>query len=314
MSRLRLVSGFAAVAFTLGACGDSDTDNEGSSAPIAVTEAPNADSGEVSSRIDIGEAAPTQWDPEIDVAGGVVWVTWGDRLIRIDPSTETPETVVDSLSPVHRAEEPQMHGRLAVGDGTLWLLDRDADLLRIDAATATVTDTIDLGATPLSVAVGETSVWVILAPEDLVRIDIATLEVTPSVKLPGVLFPGRGATLAFGHGALWVTASGALTRVDPVSGAVVSIPVKGDGCGPLAIRFAAARVWAATSDGDLTGIDPVTNTANAYMSIQGLRGGPIFNLAGSDDAIWVTRASSLLQKIPIEDPLPPPLGLGQLYQ
>jgi hypothetical protein len=280
------------------------------------------DTGTVLSRIDIGEAL--SWNPAIEAGEGAVWAVWGNMLLRIDSTTETVEIVTDTL--VNGQDDlpgNEVHGRLAVGEGAVWLLDDVSSLIRIDPTTSTVTDTIDLQGGRRSVEVGGGYVWVLIEEESnptdapdgaygrLLRIDPGTLDVTPTARIRNVLFPGSGRPLAFGEGTLWITNMGAVTRVNPTSGAIsATIPVPGAGCGPLAIGFGGPMVWTATSGAWLAGIDPTTNTVAATGWIQEPEGGggPVFNIASANNALWITRMASLLQRISIEDIAPEASG------
>lgn len=275
------------------------------------------ETGTVLSRIDIGEALV--WDPAIEAGEGAIWAVWGNLLLRIDSTTETVETVIDTL--VTAQDDPlgsDVYGRLAVGEGAVWLLDDESSLIRIDPTTNTVTGTIELEGDPWSLEVGAGSVWVLIGEEPspvdapntrygrVLRIDPETLEVTPTARISDVLLPGFGRPLAFGEGALWVTNQGAVTRIDPDSGVIsAAIPVPGSGCGPLAIGFGDGKVWISFSGAWLTAIDPTTNTATAAIRIREPEGGggPVFNIAYAGDALWITRMASLLQRVSIADAL-----------
>jgi hypothetical protein len=69
-------------------------------------------------------------------------------------------------------------------------------------------------------------------------------------------------------------------------------------------------VWTATSGAWLAGIDPTTNTVAATGWIQEPEGGggPVFNIASANNALWITRMASLLQRISIEDIAPEASG------
>jgi hypothetical protein len=276
------------------------------------------DTGEVLSRIDIGEAL--LWDPAIEAGAGAVWAVWGNMLLRIDPTGETVETVIDTL--VTGQDDPlgnDVYGRLAVGEGAVWLLDDESSLIRIDPTTNTATGTIELEGDPWSLEVGAGSVWVLIGEEPtpaddpntrygrLLRIDPETLEVTPTARISDVLLTGFGRPLAFGEDALWVTNQGAVTRITPDSGAITaSIAVPGSGCGPLAIGFGDGKVWTSFSGAWLTAIDPTTNTATAAVWIRepARGGGSVFNIAGTGDALWITRMTTLLQRLSMADITP----------
>lgn len=276
------------------------------------------DTGTVLSRIDIGEAP--MWDPVIETGFDAVWVAWGNLLVRIDPTSETVETVLETL--VTGRDDPlgnDVYGRLAVGEGAIWVLDGASTLIRIDPVTSTVTDTVDLDGDLRSIEVGGGSVWVLIEEEPnptdapdgrygrVLRIDPETLDVTPTARISNMLLPGFGRPLVFGEGALWITNRGGVTRIDPDSGAIsATIPVSGAGCGPLAIGFGGAMVWTATSEAWLAAIDPTTNAVAATGWVQEPKGGggAVFNIAGTDNALWITRMATLLQRVSIEDIAP----------
>jgi hypothetical protein len=278
--------------------------------------------GDVLSSIDL--LGTNLLTPAIEAGEGALWVAWSKGLFRIDPVTENVETIVDTL-----VGATEMYGRLAVGEGAVWLLDNQSSLIRIDPTSNTVSHTIELEGKPWSVEVGAGSVWVLVEAEPdptddpiassgrvprygrLLRIDPETLEVTSSTTISDMLLPGvAGKALGFGEGALWITEMGYLTRIDPDSNSIVaSILVPGTGCGPLAIGFGGGKVWttkAGHPGPSLVAIDPGTNEATAAVWIQEPEGGggSIFNITGTDDAIWVTRMASLLQRVSITD-IPP---------
>jgi len=272
------------------------------------------DTGIVLSTIDIGEAP--LWDPMIESGFDAVWVAWGNLLLRVDPNTETVETVTDTLVNGHDdLPGNEVYGRLAVGEGAVWLLDDVSSLIRIDPTTSTVTDTIYLQGNRRSIEVGGGSVWVLIDEElydgRLLRIDPETLDTTPTARISNLLFPGSGRPLAFGEGALWITNQAAVTRIDSDSGSISAlIPVPGAGCGPLAIGFGGGMVWTATSGPWLAAIDPTTNTVTAtgwIMEPEG-GGGSVFNIASANNALWIMRMASMLQRISIEDIAPEASG------
>jgi virginiamycin B lyase len=105
-------------------------------------------------------------------------------------------------------------GRLAVGEGGVWVLNRgDGSVSRIDPTTAKVVATIavDAAVGEGDIAVGEGSVWVSAPGVPLVRID-------PRTNRAVQRFDGAGGgVVAVGHGSIWVNATPAtLWRLDPL--------------------------------------------------------------------------------------------------
>ena len=181
----------------------------------------------VLSRIDPDTNAPVA---EIYVAGGAntvvfgddaLWVTSDDeksgsssslrtgRLTRVNPhNNEIVETVEVGPKP----------GRLAVGEGGVWTLNRGnggqgSTVTRVDPATNKVVATIAIGdgVAEGEIAAGLGSVWISAPGVPVIRIDPRTNKAVQ--RFTG---PGGGAVLV-AHGSLWVAAGPNETwRIDPL--------------------------------------------------------------------------------------------------
>jgi YVTN family beta-propeller protein len=166
---------------------------------------------------------------EIYVAGGATAVAFGEDALWItsDPSTSlragsaTPEPkgLLTRINPhnneiVEVIEVGPKPGRLAVGAGAVWTLNRgNGTVTRVDPATNKVVATIRVGADVAGgeVAAGAGSVWISAPGVPLIRIDPRTNRAVQ--RFTG---DGGGAVLV-AHGSVWIAAGPQITwRLDPV--------------------------------------------------------------------------------------------------
>jgi streptogramin lyase len=78
---------------------------------------------------------------------------------------------------------------------------------------------------------------------------------------------GNGAdAIAFGHGSLWVanTSDGTISRLDPATGAAVTIPLAGT---PTGIAVGRAGVWITTAAGELLLVDGAGNPSATALRV-----------------------------------------------
>jgi YVTN family beta-propeller protein len=170
---------------------------------------------------------------------------------------------------------------IAADQGSLWLAEPNkSEVVRVDRASARVTERIPVGGSPASVAIGGGAVWVASVPgSTLTRIDPTT-----DIKTPIGLGGARAAALAFGLGRLWVAdpTDAALLAIDPVSGAVVrtlQVDVH-----PTALAVAARTLWLADyGAASVTEIDPRSGETIASVPVGN---GPTAVAVG-DGAVWV---------------------------
>jgi DNA-binding SARP family transcriptional activator/DNA-binding beta-propeller fold protein YncE len=194
----------------------------------------DAGSNAIRETLDLGGGDPLSPRPVfwVSTGGGAVWAIKGDRLLRVDPDTSAVTT---------STRIPSAAG-LATGAGSVWVVTQDQRLLRVaangsrttgelalpDPATAPVVapDTIWLivyvgegevwgvdprsmtqteagrtGSTPVNLAFGDGELWSVSLAGDVARIDRPTASVLTTTQIG----PARGAELAVGGGAVWVT-------------------------------------------------------------------------------------------------------------
>lgn len=134
-----------------------------------------------------------------------LWVTSHDvgRLTRVNPyNTEVEEIVAVGSRP----------GRVAIGEGGVWVLNGDGTVTRVDPKTNKVAATITVGVetTGGDIAAGAGSVWVSLRGTPIVRIDPRTNRAVQRFTGDG------GGAILVAHGSLWVSATPQATwRIDP---------------------------------------------------------------------------------------------------
>jgi virginiamycin B lyase len=161
---------------------------------------------------------------EIYVAGGTTAVVFGEDALWITSEDGTPSTPLGAgkltrVNPhnneiVEVIEVGPKPGRLAVGEGGVWTLNRgNGTVTRIDPATNKVVATIPVGADIAAgeVAAGAGAVWISAPGVPLIRIDPRTNRAVQ--RFTG---DGGGAVLV-AHGSIWVAAGPQVTwRLDPV--------------------------------------------------------------------------------------------------
>jgi hypothetical protein len=144
----------------------------------------------VTARIEVGRAT------SLTFGADSLWVAVDSAtpleraIIRIDPNTN------DIVATIPTTVVPEWEvggGGLAFGQGSLWVGGHDEDsgvLIRIDAATNEIVDTMRLPDSPISdVAVGDPTIWVLSrdasANPKVMRVDPMTGLVVSSIDLAG---------------------------------------------------------------------------------------------------------------------------------
>ncbi len=150
-----------------------------------------------------------------------VWVTLGDRLLRIDPETNriTGHRVVGAPT------------TLTTGDGSVWVTTISERLLRIDSRTLKLTASPALSRGAVGASFGRSGLWIVDGSSSVDRIDPLTLTVNPVT--PGLQ---RITTVAAGASSVWVgNQNGGLQQIDASSGKVLATLRVGSGLSAIAI-------------------------------------------------------------------------------
>jgi DNA-binding SARP family transcriptional activator/ABC-type branched-subunit amino acid transport system substrate-binding protein len=246
------------------------------------------------SRIDAGERAllrtfSTGSTPtSLAVGAGAIWVGNGSgdsgyprSISRIDPESGVVDATIELPGSGARGyfqgggDAQQL---IAVTGGTVWAVNPDQTVSRIDAKTNRVVATIT-NVWASGVAVGDESVWVVDA-EGVTEIDPATNAVKRRIEVAAESL----SSIAVGAGAVWAAdpVGGSVWRLDPEPQHVLrTIPLE-LGVGWVAVG--ADAVWATNEVADTVHrIDPNTNRAR-IVSRMAAPGG----VAVGEGGTWVT--------------------------
>jgi YVTN family beta-propeller protein len=172
-----------------------------------------------------------------------LWIARDGAAARVEPVSAFGGEIV---KPVPLAGSPGSYAAIAVGAGSVWVLDDPASRLlwRIDPKRGRLIASIHLPFVPAAIAVGDGSVWVTGQLDDRVaRIDPATNRTVETIKV------GREPLgVAVGDGAVWVanTVDRTLTRIDPATNRVTKTIDIGNS--PTAITAGDGSVWVAADD------------------------------------------------------------------
>jgi serine/threonine protein kinase len=130
-------------------------------------------------------------------------------LARLDPATgELAARIAIGPHPMD----------VAVGEGSVWVLDKDGSVYRIDPVTNKATVIRGVGQDPTAIAAGEGGVWVADGSKRAVRkIDPASNRVVASMHVSGFAYD-----VAAGEGGIWVCTGENTARIDPSTGEVTN--------------------------------------------------------------------------------------------
>jgi len=201
---------------------------------------------------------------------------------------------------------------IVVGLGSAWTLNAgDQTISRIDLATQRVIRTFGASSVPTDVAAGYGSLWVLDAENRLTRLDPDTGVRVEAIALPaGTATGGRAgqAHLALASGSFWaINGNATISRVDTRTNDVVATI---DGIAATAIAVGAGALWVIDRGGPQRGqakgaivrIDPRSDLVTRRIS---LAAGTLNDLAVAAGAVWVTDPfAGVLWRV---DPGPPTL-------
>ena len=211
-----------------------------------------------------------------------VWVGAAPGMVRIDPIDG------DLLRPVRvyppGTNEQNQRSKVAVGEGSAWVLTGDGELTRVDPTTGGRIGVVDAWQGASGVAAGLDAVWVIDNLQGtLTRVDPDTLDADDPMQLGGSLD-----AIEAGAGAVWILDKGAgiVTPIDPVDGTIgSSVRV---GTDPIDIAAGLDALWVANlEDGTISRIDAGTRLVETIRI-----GSPVAAIAvdESSRSIWIVIA------------------------
>ncbi|HSF61771.1 MAG TPA: BTAD domain-containing putative transcriptional regulator [Gaiellaceae bacterium] len=233
-------------------------------------------------------ATPT----DIAFGAGSVWVANGRRLrdtqfigpvatavARLDPTTRT-ERATTRLPRAGGSTSNLIDNHLAISAHALWAVAPDFSVVRVDATTGAITETVR-SVPAAAVATGPAGVWVVGVDGAVVRLDERSGRVVRRASIP----PGSVGSIAVGRNAAWVTVptDGTLWRIGAGRAESVGATELAPGISDVAV--APTGVWVTNSiAGTLTHVDPETTRVLRTIDLEGIPR----SLAIDGDTVWVT--------------------------
>jgi len=173
---------------------------------------------------------------------------------------------------------------VASGEGSIWTSNFGAHTVsRVDVATHSTRETIEVGSGPSGIAVGAGHVWVANSLDaTLSRIDPETNQVVQTISV------GNGPSgVAYGEGSIWVANARdrTVTRIDAATGRVRNTVDLASS--PTDVAFEEETVWVTSDSGNtLSRINPQTNDVVHTINV----GTGANGLAAKDGAVWVANS------------------------
>jgi virginiamycin B lyase len=266
----------------------------------------------------LGETVPPGGEIELSVnliapPEGRYWGKW--QLFAPNGRPFGAQLAVDVVVPSYAVSElapdqiiariPAEAGRVAFGEGALWVLGANA-VSRLDLVTNQVVANVPVGEFSQALAVGYGAVWTAGLDRTVVRIDPLTSQVSRTIPVA----PASGLNgIAAGAGAVWVTSGehGLLYRIDPDTNQVIAtIQVE-----PWASQIAATQeaIWVTNPISPiLTRIDPDTNEVSAAIRLDC----STRDLAADVETVWVACDSvpALLRIDPVTNRMVARIAVG----
>jgi YVTN family beta-propeller protein len=236
---------------------------------------------------------------DIAVGEGAIWVGSAGpidprlqattRIARIDPHSYVVTASVALPKPPRGAPRggvgPGGFSQLALAGGSVWAINPDGSVSRIDAATGRLVSRIPIAFAGL-IAAGREGVWVAhggpRGPE-VTRIDPQTGRIGQSIAVP-VGGPGG---IAVGGGAIWAAdpLNGTVWHIEP--GVPPSLKTVSVGFGVISVAFSNGAVWAANfANGTVSRIDAATDSVTSVVPLAGTPQG----IAVDNDLVWTSAA------------------------
>lgn len=226
-----------------------------------------------------GEATPMVPHGHRPVAGlGGLWVTGGDWLVRVDPTTGK------------QSRRVALGGSFTIAKGSGWLHANTGVVYRVDVTTGKIhrVSLVDRGlcSSPKDIAMAFGVVWLACKEGHVVEVPL-------NGGRPMVIPTGAGAhTFAVSDEALWVTnyLDGTISRIDPGTREVTTIRDVGSGVG---ITVGGGYVWSSDAMG-IAKIDPRTGKVIDHLAVAA---GSYYELVWDDGVIWASTRGPKVLKI-----------------
>lgn len=166
---------------------------------------------------------------------------------------------------------------MAVGEGSIWVLDGNGSVRRVDPVSSRSIEINGVAKDPSAIAIGEGAVWVAdRAGRAIHEIDPASNQVVSSFPLTtDFVFD-----VVAGEGAVWSATRRGILRLDPASKQFEQIAELGPDKNAY-MAVANGIIWYADDFGLLVRFDPRTNVTERHQLDKALRGIAVFG-----DSAW----------------------------
>ena len=207
-------------------------------------------------------------------------------VARIDPETYLVTATV--TLPYDHSVDPGFTSplsRMAAYRGSVWVINPDLTVSRIDTRTARVVKRVPVSSAN-TIAAGKEGVWVTRNDSDVTRIDPRTSRIGQTISVPAAGFAG----VAVGDGSVWAADpwDGTVWRIE--AGQHPTTRTIAVGPGVAFVTFADGAVWAADFIQEtVSRIDPRTNTVTSTTPVAGTPLG----IAAERDLVWTSTAGEL---------------------
>ncbi len=267
--------------------------------PVAVSEAAgslwvaNLDDQSVT-RIDVStrqavQAVPIAGAPTaLAATPSAVWVS--DATGRLSGIDTAHNRVTSTREPTRPSSYGHATAPLLAAFGSLWRVDPDGYVSRLDPASGQTLRSVDVGNSPSAIAAGAGALWVTNNADGTVtRIDPTTLV---SWTIP---VGHRPAGVAVNDAGVWVANAGdnTLVRIDPATNVVASPTPVGDQ--PTAVLAAPTALWVTNGrGGTVQRLDPRTAAVTSTIPL----GGTPDALTAVGGQVWVAVAGAAPRPAP----------------
>jgi len=236
---------------------------------------------------------------DLAFGGGAVWVGIAgpprrgfeastSKVLRIDPQSYlvTASIRLPKAPPgVPGAGVVEGISQLAVAGGSLWAINPEGSVSRIDAATGRLVSRVPIQFAG-ALAAGRGGVWVGHGGPNgagVTRIDARTGRIGQTILVPAQ----SGAGIAVGGGAIWGAdpQGGTVWHIEP--GVRPSLKTVSVGFGVTFVTYSSGAVWAANFvNGTISRIDPATDTVTTVIPL----GATPQGLAADKGVVWAAAA------------------------
>jgi len=213
----------------------------------------------ISARIKVG-ASPYRG---VAIGGDAIYIpnTGDDTISKIDPSTNTV------IATFPAALNGDSEGAIGVSRDALWVTDPAGKLTKLDAASGAVLATVDIPGDSHGVIVADGSAWITSVSNNaVVQVDLASATVTATISVdagPRFSTAGEGSVWVLSQG------TGTVTRIDSATGAkLATIDIHATGSGGD-IAYGEGAIWVTAFGKPVGKIDPRTNRLVAQVSQDG---------------------------------------------